>query len=1302
MAKAKRVVKRRSPTGEGKGGRAPQTEARDDVDGRRAWERSLRGDEGEREVRLLDASRLRHLAEAEQADIRRRWRELLQGLAPGQPPPPAPPGLGTAVNWTPIGPSVIAHGQASNSPPVSGRVRGLAVGPGGTRAYMGAANGGVWYTENGGRDWEPLEDYFMGGGTPTGLAADSLAVGAIAVRFGATRNDDLVYVGTGEPTGGDAALGVGIRRFGPPTGGGPPGWTLEATNLANRGIYRVIIDTENPERVFAATTAGFFERPTAGLATWTLRTPTGAAPASAEATDVALASTGTNRRYYVAYAGGDVRSFDPGASTWLTLTGVLGAGNRVCLAAAVKSAAEPNQRVVYALTQTGRLFRLSPGAGTAFDEVAGMPPVVPQNQGGYDLAIALEPNDPTRVWLTGDLTWSGTNWDLSLWRGTVSLTGAAPNFGFANAANPQADPLWMGRNVHGDGHTIAFPSDGAGSVWVGCDGGVFRSNTPTAAAGTFKPLNLGLAITQNTFMAQHPTTDAVVFVGCQDNGTVRYLGSAAWYEAPQGDGGGTAIDPNNPYQVMRQYVRAGEWIDRFAPGDQLWFQAGLYRSTDGGMTASGWSDLQFPPVGLTPTMAQKVAGNNENAATGFYAPIVSVAAGAATLAAFGTNRLWLTADWGTSWATVPTNTNPYAGGGTNTAQDSLGGAVTAIEFSGALRVFVATATTVYHFDNSGTVAAPVWSSVATAQRVTAGLPPNRGINDLAVVPDGTGGVYAVLGRSSTGSHVFYLAPGATSWTDCRLAVGGTVVNTPCHAAVVDPAHLETLYVASDVGVWRGRKGGTGWTWDLYSQGLPEVAVYDLGIHAPTRLLRAATHGRGVWEIELDATSLDRPEIYMRVNTADTGRLRAPGGQRYPWVEGHPDPTRQGFNVYHWMSPDIKVSRPSLVAAPASPVTFLDFAENIGDYVDSNNIETIDRAGVNRVFVQVHNRSLEAVVAGDARVLLLLTDAQAGLPPLPAGYANHIVNNHPATRVAPGWLAGSDWWPGDAATPYRTTSGPLDPRRPQIVEFNVDLAPLGLPATHEHVCSAAFVTTISGADRLTATEASLDALTMRDRHVVHRNLHAVVAAARPSTDGRPLAAPPQTFFLDVANHLRKGAEFEVEFIWKDRGGQLSMVAAPLRDAKAKFDLKDWGLRRDVPAAQVQLWSRWGRAVEAQLGLLRQQIVARDLRVTPSASPRTMFNTLDRAPLASLDDFRARRLSKLALLDPERVYIAHPSERLLMRAGLPVGERIVMALTWAPPRTMQPGERQRLDVIQRRGDHIVGGATYWLSVAAPPRR
>src|SRR6185295_17601998 len=107
------------------------------------------------------------------------------------------------------------QGQAIGTPRIAGRVNAIDVHTGGSRAYAASANGGVWYTSDGGIHWVSL-----GGFAPTGSAqiirpAHRHACGAIKVAFGATEATDVVYVGTGETTHGrDAQPGHSLGGVG--------------------------------------------------------------------------------------------------------------------------------------------------------------------------------------------------------------------------------------------------------------------------------------------------------------------------------------------------------------------------------------------------------------------------------------------------------------------------------------------------------------------------------------------------------------------------------------------------------------------------------------------------------------------------------------------------------------------------------------------------------------------------------------------------------------------------------------------------------------------------------------------------------------------------------------------------------------------------------------------------------------------------------------------------------------------------------------------------------------------------------
>src|SRR5215472_3363822 len=99
------------------------------------------------------------------------------------------------LQWTFIGPmpTMYAPGMPYdrdrdlifNGAPTSGRVTALAVHPSDANTvYLGAAEGGVWKTTDGGAHWRPIFDF-----------EDSLAIGSIAID---PQHSNTIYVGTGD------------------------------------------------------------------------------------------------------------------------------------------------------------------------------------------------------------------------------------------------------------------------------------------------------------------------------------------------------------------------------------------------------------------------------------------------------------------------------------------------------------------------------------------------------------------------------------------------------------------------------------------------------------------------------------------------------------------------------------------------------------------------------------------------------------------------------------------------------------------------------------------------------------------------------------------------------------------------------------------------------------------------------------------------------------------------------------------------------------------------------------------------
>jgi len=107
--------------------------------------------------------------------------------------------------------------------------------------YMGAAGGGVWKTEDGGRSWENISDGYFGG-----------SIGAVTVS---EFDPNVIYVGGGEVTvRGNVSSGYGIWKS------EDAGKTWKQMGLENsRHIPRIRVHPRNPDLVYAAVMGNLYK-----------------------------------------------------------------------------------------------------------------------------------------------------------------------------------------------------------------------------------------------------------------------------------------------------------------------------------------------------------------------------------------------------------------------------------------------------------------------------------------------------------------------------------------------------------------------------------------------------------------------------------------------------------------------------------------------------------------------------------------------------------------------------------------------------------------------------------------------------------------------------------------------------------------------------------------------------------------------------------------------------------------------------------------------------------------------------------
>ncbi|MBL7726622.1 MAG: T9SS type A sorting domain-containing protein [Dinghuibacter sp.] len=192
--------------------------------------------------------------------------------------------------------------------------------------------------------------------------------------------------------------------------------------------------------------------------------------------------------------------------------------------------------------RTNNLFALRNGTSTTFHE----------NQGGYDLHVAVKPNDPNTVFIGG----------VNLFRSTDGFATSSTNkYVGGYPSNTYSGP------AHPDYHFISFAPNDPNKMFVACDGGVYTTDNCSANTISWTHLNNKYQTFQYYHVCIDPTQGAMNFAGgTQDNATsfrdgtnvLSFLGGNPnpddhWLLIG-GDGAATAITSKDPANSNRQYM----------------------------------------------------------------------------------------------------------------------------------------------------------------------------------------------------------------------------------------------------------------------------------------------------------------------------------------------------------------------------------------------------------------------------------------------------------------------------------------------------------------------------------------------------------------------------------------------------------------------------------------------------------------------------------------------------------------------------------------------------------------------------
>ncbi|HTG16575.1 MAG TPA: hypothetical protein VK747_15105, partial [Blastocatellia bacterium] len=385
--------------------------------------------------------------------------------------------------------------------------------------------------------------------------------------------------------------------------------------------------------------------------------------------------------------------------------------------------------------------------------------------------------------------------------------------------------------LHADEHALAIAPSNPLVVYTGSDGGIWRS---TNNGTTWTSLNnTDFSATQFQGVAVHPFDRNFLMGGTQDNGTNCLApDGVTWSHCRDGDGGYAIIDDNaqDTFNVTMYHTFFNQ------TNSQIGFERASNTLANADGQLSGWTFRGCS--GTTSNNGFRCADS-----VLFYAPMAQGPGNPNTIY-FGTDRLYRSINRGDTMTLV--SQGPLVPSPLPTSTSGI--VVTTVGISPQddnVRIVGM---------RNGKVFATTTGSAVLTDVTGANFPPpnpvdllRNSIGHAVIDPNNKFTAYITFTSFAppVGQQIFKttnLNDPVPTWTPSSNGIP----QVPISGFAVDPQDSNSLYAGTDIGVYNSTDGGANWA--PYGTGLPRVAVFDLKISNVQRLLRIATHGRGIWEI----------------------------------------------------------------------------------------------------------------------------------------------------------------------------------------------------------------------------------------------------------------------------------------------------------------------------------------------------------------------------------------------------------------------------------------------------------------------